>query len=733
VTWSRARVRREVVGLAGYLALVVISFLPQSLRPADTVGYIGDSLDSVYAISRNAAVLTSDPSQLFDAPVLYPHRQTMALFGHRILHTVVAIPVWWATRNPILAYNFVVAAGCLLAAFAGRRLALFLGIGPLGAWAAGALYAFHTFQVNEAPRPDLLFHGPTTFALLGLLRFLESGESRWAWAAALWMTAQGYASNYLVLYGAVILSLVLIAYLVARPGPTLRRLPQLLLPALAATLLFLPVLLPSLRAARLYGFTREPPVGVDLAYFFSTGGGNLLYGPLGTPTGLQSRAPHFIGFLSLALAVWALRLAPTDRAREGRALLRASVWVPAAGALAVLCVLLSLGTEITVFGRTLGPGPYGLLHGWVPGFSFIRLPERFALFAMLFIGLLAGRSIDHLRAVGRPLALGCAILAPLEHVSVLPTTQRVPTGAEVPAVYRWLAARPARAVVELPGNGESLVRKDTLEEYFSLFHGKPIVHGYVSYPPPLSRVLSRAAAEFPSETSLEVFRRVGVDTLLVHHGRNRAFDLAVRAAGALGDLQLVKTFPQPWVIPAPQIWAPSTVGRPPAVPIFTTRTDVYHLPAGTPVAPAPLPRGRRGADAAWRVSASSGHPGHAADRLSDTVWRTDPDDREGIYEITFPQPVRVSGLTIPVSWKTNWPNRFRVEGRGTDGGWARLASLDTPHVLQLVEQLLASPQGGSLGFDLGGASASAIRLRASPGSENKGWALSEVEVWTVEP
>ena len=116
------------------------------------------------------------------------------------------------------------------------------------------------------------------------------------------------------------------------------------------------------------------------------------------------------------------------RAREGRALLRAGVWVPAAGVLATLCVWLSLGTEITIFGHTLGPGLYGLLHGWVPGFGFIRLPERFALFAMWFIGLLAGRGIDHLRIVSRRLALGCAILLPLEHVSLLPTTQRMPTG-----------------------------------------------------------------------------------------------------------------------------------------------------------------------------------------------------------------------------------------------------------------------------------------------------------------
>ena len=90
----------------------------------------------------------------------------------------------------------------------------------------------------------------------------------------------------------------------------------------------------------------------------------------------------------------------------------------------------------------------------------------------------------------------------LEHVSLLRTIERIPVGEEVPAVYRWLEHDPARAIAEVPVGGEGLVRKETLNMYFSLYHLKPTVQGFVGYPPLLSHLLRSFLDEFPSELSL---------------------------------------------------------------------------------------------------------------------------------------------------------------------------------------------------------------------------------------
>jgi hypothetical protein len=708
---------RHGVAAALYAVLFLASLYPQSLRPWDTVAYIGDSLDTVYFMSWNAHQVVRDPLHLFDANILHPHRAAMTLAGHRILPGILAAPIIALSGNPILAYNLVLAVAYLLAALAGRRLAGLLGIDPVGAWAAGALYAFNTYQINEAPRADLLFHGFTALALGELLIFLRTGQPRRAWHVAGLMILQGLASTYLLLYGALVLTLVAAGALVARPRLVAPRLARTLPAAFAATLLFLPVILPHLRSARTYGFARDAPEGVDLKHYVSTQPTNLAYGEIFGPVRPQQKGPHFVGFVSLALALLAVLTHRRQRGPDG-AIVPARTWVPAAAALAALLVALSLGREIVVFGHDLGPGPYRLLHLAVPGFQFIRIPERLGLLAMLFVALLAGRALTLLRASGprlAPVAVALALAVPLEHLSPLPLTERIPVWKDVPAVYRWLARDNARAVAEVPIHGEGLIRKETLEEYFSTYHFKPIIHGYVSYPPLLSVLLRRAAADFPSESSVQALQRVGVDTVVVHHGRGQARGLeeAVAAAVAAGRLSSVARFSA----------ADAHVYE-------GTMDEVVRL-APVPAEPAAaMPGGVRARDAAWRYSATAGNAQAAGDGDMSTAW-TVPGELHGgeALEVGFGRSLKLAGVVLPLRRDSAFPTVLRIEGLGDGGEWGRLARLDGPHVLQLVDQLLVHPGEASLGFDLTGREAAGVKLLMAEGARGfDGWVIPELEV-----
>jgi hypothetical protein len=697
-----------------YAALFLASLYPQSLRPWDTVAYIGDSLDTVYFMAWNGHQIVRDPLHLFDANVLYPHPAAMTLAGHRILPGILAAPLIAVTGNPILAYNVVLALAYLLAALAGRRLAALLGIDPIGAWTAGALYAFNTYQVNEAPRADLLFHGFTALALGELMIFLETGQLRRTWHAAGLMLLQGLASTYLLLYGALVLTLVTAGALLARPRLFAPRVARMLPAAAAAAVLFLPVVIPHLRSARTYGFARDAPEGVDLKHYVSTLPTNLLYGEIFGPVRPQQKGPHFVGFLSLALALLAVL---THRRMAGvpGALAPPRTWVPAAAALAALLVALSLGREAVVFGRDLGPGPYRLLH-LAPGFQYIRIPERLGLLAMLFLALLVGQALTFLRAAAPPVAVAALALAvPLEHLSPLPLTERIPVWDEVPAVYRWLARDGARAVAEVPIHGEGLIRKETLEEYFSTYHFKPIIHGYVSYPPLLSVLLRRAAAEFPSESSVQSLQRVGVDTVVVHHGRGRARGLEddVAAAVATGRLVSVARF-----------------SGPSAHAYEGTADEVVRIVPVPREEAAPLPGGVRVMDPGWRYSATAGEARAAGDGDMSTAW-TVPGELRGdeVLEVAFGRRLKLAGVVLPLRRDSAFPTVLRIEGLGGDGQWGRLARLDGPHVLQLVDQLLVHPGGASLGFDLRDREAMGVRLLMADGARGfDGWVIPELEV-----
>src|SRR5262245_12471860 len=238
--------RPALLAFLGYAALVVLSYLPQSLHPADTVAYVGDSLESVYIVAWNAHQLVHDPVHLFEANVLHPHTRALAFTDHRLLPSVAAAPVLWLTGNPVLTYNAAVALVSLLAAFAARRLARLLGADEWAAWAAGALYAFHTYQVNEAPRLNIIAHGFLPLALGELVLFLKTGERRRAWTTAGCLLLQGWSSNYHLLYGLLVLGLVTLGALLARPISVAPRLGRLAAAGLVAGLLYLPVGVPYL-------------------------------------------------------------------------------------------------------------------------------------------------------------------------------------------------------------------------------------------------------------------------------------------------------------------------------------------------------------------------------------------------------------------------------------------------------------------------------------------------------
>ncbi|HEY7816667.1 MAG TPA: hypothetical protein VIG29_00505, partial [Vicinamibacteria bacterium] len=389
--------------------------------------------------------------------------------------------------------------------------------------------------------------------------------------------------------------------------------------------------------------------------------------------------------------------------------------------LALLFMALSLGKDMLVFGWNLGPGPYRLLYHYVPGFQQVRIPERLSLLAMLFIALLVGYAVAWIASssrFGRVSAHFLAVLVVLEHISPLPQTTRIPVGEDVPSVYGWLARQEVRALAEVPVPGEALIRMESLPMYFSLYHGKPIIHGYESFPPLISSLLRKLAMEFPSEASLAAFERIGVDTVIVHDGLPGSDRITKDLPGLMaeGRLSLLARFDGPG-----------------ARLYEGTRDEVYRIlpnPRERSPRAAPYPRGVRKRDPSWRYRTKLGDPLPASDGDLSTSWRV-PQALRGdeFYEITFDRPEPVAGVVMRLDRFSNFPTSFKVAGRVPGGDWVSLAWFDQGHKLQLLESLLAKPNPASLGFDLGGRALTGIRIMIEEGGQSFfGWSIPEIEV-----
>lgn len=187
-------------------------------------------------------------------------------------------------------------------------------------------------------------------------------------------------------------------------------------------------------------------------------------------------------------------------------------------------VLLSLGPTVRIAGRVLFPGPYGLLYKWAPGFSFLRVPARFAVLAMLalalFSALALARLLGRLRApAARAAAVSGLGLIVLAESFLLPLPLApVKTGRDIPEVYDAVRGLPPGSVlVEFPmPESDAEEYREALPMYYSGRHRKRIVNGYSGYGPPAYRIVREAMEGFPSTDVFRLLRDLEVTHVLVH-------------------------------------------------------------------------------------------------------------------------------------------------------------------------------------------------------------------------
>lgn len=704
-----------------YAALALLSTYPLSRHPASRVSYEGDPLLNSFILTHGARTLVHDPTRLFELPAFVPYRDALAFSEHLLFPSLLAWPVLALSGNALLAHNllvltFLALSGCCMFLLV-RRLT---GDGA-AALVAGALYGSHTFLINEVPRLQIQAQFFFPLGLLALVAHFDDPRPRSAAAFAVVVLLCGLSNNYYLLYMPLLFGLALPWLL--RRCPARRRsaaVAQLGLGLLPLTLVFVPITLRYMQVAERLGFTRELPMGIGLEKYLATRPENWFYGETVPGVRLQTQAAHFTGLLPLALAALALAGAWRDRAQRSLAAL----------SLAGLLVfgMLSLGQDIALFDRRLGPGPYRLLFGLIPGFSLIRIPERLALLAMFWLALLTGLGARELLArAGRARTAATALLVAMvfaEHVSIPIRTIRLPVGDEIPDVYRWLRGQRVERVAEVPFYGPWLNRLDSLPMYFAISSSRAIVNGYTGFYPPAYALLRHKLSSEPGPFFLETIERLGLDHIVVHphlwDERERPGWLAF-LAGAQDRLRFVRSFPErlherepAWDHGGEIVYQVRRPDAPSSVPLPERQ---------------PLPR-----DSRWVASASRGpEPEAVIDGDPRTEWATGDVSTTGDFlEVRFPEDLSFRGVRLLLTYPhTGYPGRLEVSVRHADGRW-RLTYFDREAAdRELLARLLQSGHDSWYAMDfLEPARGNAVRLRVAQGDPTlEMWRVAELQVY----
>jgi hypothetical protein len=502
--------RREFLSISLFFVLLTgLLLYPLSMHPA-SLGRVdnNDGQFSIWNVAWVARTLVVDPLGVLDANIFYPHKWTLAYSEMNLGAGLLAVPFYWATRNPYAAHNVVLLLSFVMSGVGTYLLARYL-IGDRRAAAVAAVsFAFTPHLFGHLPHIQLLMTSFIPVSLLALHRLADDPTPQRGVALGLALAVQALLCAYYVVFLALIVSFAVL-FLAAwrRSWRQLRYWTAVATAAGVAAAIVVPLFIPYLVLQQQTGFVRP----LEAAERYSANLGAYL---ASGSAAHRWMLPHverwlgrwnevlFPGFTALAFGVSGLVAGwrAGGRTRETTAL------YACIGGLA--------------FWASFGPkgGLYSVLYEAVPAFAFMRAPSRFGLAVAFALSLLAAVGIARLLAGStRPRLVGGLLILAAAFEGYVP--MRTGVFHPVPRLsgaYRMLATLPDGAVLELPVYSSGLRFLRTQYMLASTAHWKPLVNAYSDMIPADFQAAVPILAELPTAASLRFLRDNNIRYAVFH-------------------------------------------------------------------------------------------------------------------------------------------------------------------------------------------------------------------------
>lgn len=538
-TRRATRLQQGLLVLLAYAAVTAVMTWPfVNYGHVGDSSYGGDARLIIWTLAwDNHAVLNWLP--LFDANVFFPAPDSLRYNEHLLGVSLATLPWAAAGASPVLAYNVTWWGAFLLnglASFAWLRRF----VADATAAFVGSLAFMCSFYVmlHAHGHLHLVWIWPLPLSALLLERWFVDPTIR---RAVLWVgvVLMGVLTSW---YMAVMVALV---NLVVGVGAFLTReakregatglWPRRLSHAACGALLVGACVYP---LARHYVGIRTAPgesalYAADVASYLvppeNTVVGRWWKATIDArPRSIYGEQTLFAGWVAVVLGLMGLGAILTDSRIPRLA------WVFVV--LAVSGFLLSLGPAPPLLG-----GPALAPFGWLatlPGFSGMRAPGRFALVCMLgWSGLTALGWAAVAGRLGRAGPWAAVIVVPLMLAEwfVVDFPGGKPEVHPIPAIYRSMELRDARALVSLP---EYRDQPDWFKGgdylYYSTAHWRPIVNGFGRSEPPTQPEVVAKVRAFASDPA--AVRALGVQYVVVHADRLARDDRGIVEAAKANPL-----------------------------------------------------------------------------------------------------------------------------------------------------------------------------------------------------
>ena len=487
-----------------------------------TASHGGDSRLIIWTLAwDNHAWLDRVPS-LFDANIFYPAKEALAYSEHLYGISLLTLPLYALTRNPVLAYNLVWLLSFLLCALAAHALAWRHTRDHLAAAMAGLVFAFCFYRMHQGHgHLHVIWAFLIPISLIALERWVMELSWRWLGVFVAIVVLQALSSWYQAVLIFIANAIFMLWLLLAERAVPRTRLPRLATQAAIGAIAALMVVAPFARhySGVLTSVSPREALGnsADVAGYLvppenTLAGQWLLARGVKGPRWIWGEQTVYLGLTAVLLAIagamgsmWSAD-PPTRRLR---------FFV----VLAIVAMALAAGPlRSEVAADAWKWSPFGILAR-MPGVRLFRVPARFTVLTTLAVALLAaaGCATMHVRfgRLGRWLTVAAMLTFLVESRVV-----NFPGGGQpvvpIPEVYKTLASLPSGAVVSLPDYaGTDVAFEEADYQFFSTAHWHPIANGFSREEPAGFRALMDRLKTFPAPASIDAMRETGIRYVVV--------------------------------------------------------------------------------------------------------------------------------------------------------------------------------------------------------------------------
>lgn len=298
----------QILTLALFAVLSVALSWPLASDLGNLLAGTNDPPLFTWILATVSKSIMTDPLAVFEGDIFYPYSSTITFSEPLIFPALISgVPAYALTGNPIFAYNITLLLFQTLSGWAACYAVYRISGSGAGAVLAGIVFAFSAFKLGYYNFINIHLSFAVPLAFVSAVAFFETTRWRYLFitVALMWIQAAS------IWYGAIplglVLGLLLVVFVLIRPGLWLVGMSaRLLVAAALLALLVAPLALPYFDTHEQMQFVRElaevNKFRADLLSFVDAG----VFNRWGRWVDAGREPGLFVGFICIVLALCAL-------------------------------------------------------------------------------------------------------------------------------------------------------------------------------------------------------------------------------------------------------------------------------------------------------------------------------------------------------------------------------------------------------------------------------------------